>query len=199
MFYDALKGQCPLDIDPFKALVGPRPIGWISSLSSDGVANLAPYSFFNAVSDAPPIVMFSSGGRKDSIENIEATGDFVCNLASFDLREAMNTSSKIVGPEVDEFELAGLEKLPSRIVNAPRVANSPMALECRYLKTVALEDVNGDISSFAMVLGQVVGVHIDDKFIKDGRVRTALMQPLARHGYMDYSVVKETFRIERPD
>ena len=135
MFYNALKNECPLQIDPFKALVGPRPIGWISSLAPDGTVNLAPYSFFNGVCDSPPMVVFSSAGRKDSIENIEKTGEFVCNLATWELRDAMNVSSAAVGSEVDEFELAGLEKIPSTMVKPPRVAGSPVALECRYTQT----------------------------------------------------------------
>ena len=198
MYYNALAGDCPLPIDPFKAIVGPRPIGWISSLAVDGTANLAPYSFFNAVNDSPPMVMFSSAGRKDTIENVEATGEFVCNLANWELRDQMNLSSKMVEPGVDEFELAGLEKQTCELVSVPRVKSSPVALECRYLKTVRLDDLNGQVCAYQMVLGQVVGVHIDDRYIENERVRADLLQPLARHGYMDYSVVREIFRIERP-
>lgn len=198
MFYNALEKQCPLQIDPFKALVGPRPIGWISSLAKDGTANLAPYSFFNAVSDDPPLVMFSSAGHKDSISNIEATGEFVCNLANWDLREAMNVSSSQVGPEIDEFELAGVDKQESTMVKPPRVAGVPVALECRFVDKIALHDVDGKKSHYELVYGQVVGVFIDDAYIVDGRVNTAALQQLARHGYMDYSVVRETFRLERP-
>lgn len=198
MFYNALEKQCPLQIDPFKALVGPRPIGWISSLAADGTANLAPYSFFNAISDDPPLVMFSSGGRKDTIANIEATGEFVCNLANWDLREAMNVSSSQVGADVDEFELAGVEKQKSTMVKPPRVAGVPVALECRYIDTIATRDLAGNAGKYAMVYGQVVGVYIDDNCIVDGRVNASALQPLARHGYMDYSVVRETFRLERP-
>lgn len=198
MFYNALENQCPLQIDPFKALVGPRPIGWISSLAADGTANLAPYSFFNAISDDPPLVMFSSGGRKDTIANIEATGEFVCNLANWNLREAMNVSSSQVGAQVDEFELAGVEKHKSAMVKPPRVAGVPVALECRYIDTIATRDLAGKTGNYAMVYGQVVGVYIDDSCIVDGRVDAQALQPLARHGYMDYSVVRETFRLERP-
>ena len=198
MFYNALKNECPLPIDPFKALVSPRPIGWISSLSVDGTANLAPYSFFNGVCDGPPMVMFSSAGRKDTINNIEATGEFVCNLVTCDLREGMNVSSTGVGAQVDEFELAGLEKAPSSMVKPPRVAATPVALECRYTQTVPLLDVNGVAQNYTMVIGQVVGVYIDDALIENERVQIAKAKPIARHGYMDYSVVTELFRLERP-
>ncbi len=198
MFYNALKRECPLQIDPFKALVGPRPIGWISSLDPDGTANLAPYSFFNGVSDNPPMVVFSSAGRKDSITNIEQTGEFVCNLATWDLRDAMNVSSSGVDSEVDEFELAGLEKVPSEMVKPPRVAGSPVALECRHTQTVHMHDVNGDELKYALVIGQVVGIYIDDALIVNDRIDIASAKPIARHGYMDYSVVTELFRLERP-
>ena len=198
MFYNALKKECPLQIEPFKALVGPRPIGWISSLAADGTANLAPYSFFNGISDNPPLVAFSSAGRKDSIANIEETGEFVCNLATWDLREAMNVSSSGVGADVDEFELAGLEKAPCEMVKVPRVAASPVALECRYTQSLSLQDINGDELDYTLVIGQVVGIHIDDRLIVDGRVQIADAKPIARHGYMDYSVVTELFRLERP-
>lgn len=198
MFYETRNGGCPLQIDPFKALVGPRPIGWISTLSKEGVANLAPYSFFNAVSDNPPMVMFSSNSRKDTIENIEARGEFVCNLASHSLRDAMNVSSASVAPDVDEFDLAGLAKTPGNLVGVPRVGEAPASLECKYLKTVQLTDLDGHRTGYEIVIGQVVGVHIRDEFIRDGRVVSAKMELVARHGYMDYSTVYETFRIERP-
>ena len=198
MFYDALNKQCPLEIDPFKALVGPRPIGWISTMSASGVANLAPYSFFNAVADEPPLVMFSSGGHKDTLLNIAETGEFVCNLATHDLKDAMNVTSGMVDRTVDEFELAGLEKAAGKMVSVPRVALSPVALECRHTANIPLKDVEGAATKYEMVIGQVVGIYIDDAMIIDGRVDTRSMQQLARHGYMDYSSVSELFRIERP-
>ena len=198
MFYDALNKQCPLEIDPFKALVGPRPIGWISTISANGVANLAPYSFFNAVADSPALVMFSSGGHKDTLLNIAETGEFVCNLATHDLKEAMNISSGMVDRGIDEFELAGLEKAAGEMVSVPRVALSPVALECKQTSNVVLNDVNGKATGYEMVIGQVVGVYIDDAMIVEGRVEASRLQQLARHGYMDYSSVVETFRIERP-
>lgn len=196
MFYDAVENSHGLPFDPFKALVVPRPIGWISSLSASGVANLAPYSFFNAVSNRPNIVMFSSGGRKDSAANIEATGEFVCNMATWDLREAMNQSSANVGADIDEFELAGLDKAPSRLVKPPRVAASPVAFECTYLQTVELPPSNG--APNLVVFGQVIGIHIDDDVIQDGKVDVTRFKPIARLGYNDYAVVEELFEMVRP-
>ena len=143
MFYDAVANTHGLALDPFKALVAPRPIGWISTLSKAGVVNLAPYSFFNAVSEDPHFVMFASGGRKDSQRNAEETGEFVCSLATYDLREAMSKTSAAVGPDVDEMRLAGLTPAPSRLVKPPRVAESPVAFECRYWRTIELPGRNG--------------------------------------------------------
>lgn len=198
MFYDARKNDHGHPVDPFKAVVAPRPIGWISSLSPDGIANLAPYSFFNAMSDNPHYVVFGSAGRKDSISNIEATGEFVCNMATWDLREAMNQSSAMLDAGVDEFDHAGLEKADSTLVKVPRVAATPVALECKYVKTVDLPGHDNANGGYAMVIGEVVGVYIDDAFITDQRVNTAGMQPLARMGYSEYAVVTEAIRIRRP-
>lgn len=196
MHYDAVKRDHGLPIDPFKAIVMPRPIGWISSLSKAGVANLAPYSFFNAVADNPPFVMFTSGGRKDSQRNIEETGEFVCSLASWDQREAMNASSATVAAEVDEFALAGLETAASVFVKPPRVKGAPAALECRYWKSVELP---GGAHVGTLVIGAVIGIYIDDRFIKDGRVDSGAMRPLGRLGYSEYTVVDTVFRMRRPD
>jgi flavin reductase (DIM6/NTAB) family NADH-FMN oxidoreductase RutF len=138
MFYDAVANTHGLALDPFKALIAPRPIGWISTLGKNGVVNLAPYSFFNAVSEDPHFVMFASGGRKDSRRNAEETGEFVCSLATYALREAMSRTSAPVGPEVDEMRLAGLTPAPSRLVAPPRVKESPVAFECRYWRTIEL-------------------------------------------------------------
>ncbi len=202
MFYEVEKGH-GLPYDPFKALVAPRPIGWISSLTPDGSANLAPYSFFNAFAERPHYVAYGSGearrgGRKDSLTNIEATGEFVVNLATWDLREQMNASSANVPLGVDEFELAGLTKAACRLVKAPRVAESPVALECRYLQTVPLPADDGSVEDH-LVIGRVIGIHIDDRVIEDGRVNTAAMRPIARLGYSEYAVVTEAFRMRRPD
>lgn len=196
MFYDTLSNAHGLRHDPIKALVAPRPIGWISTIGRDGAINLAPYSFFNLVSEHPPYVMFSSGSRKDSQRNAEETGEFVCSLATFELREAMNTTSATVPPDVDEFALAGLAAAPSRLVRPPRVAASPVALECRYWQTMTLP--SRAAYAYAMVIGEVVGVHIDDRFVADGLVDTAAMQPIARLGYMDYAVVDKKFTLPRP-
>jgi flavin reductase (DIM6/NTAB) family NADH-FMN oxidoreductase RutF len=198
MFYDAIANKHGFPNDPFKALVAPRPIGWISTLSPKGIANLAPYSFFNAMSERPFYVVFGSNGRKHSVSNIEATGEFAVNLATWDLREAVNTSSARVAEDVDEFELAGLKKAPCRLINCPRVAASPAALECRLFKIVELPGDNGVAGDF-LTVGRVVGIHIDDRFIDDGRVNTAAMQLIARLGYSEYATVSEAWRMRRPD
>jgi flavin reductase (DIM6/NTAB) family NADH-FMN oxidoreductase RutF len=201
MHYDTALRNHGLPHDPFKALVVPRPIGWVATIGKDGVANLAPYSFFNAVSDRPPMLMFSSGGRKDSLRNIEDTGEFTCSIATWALRDAMNLSSAPVAPGVDEFELAGLRKADSRCVRPPRVAESPAAFECRLWKTLPMPPHQpGADSAYTVVFGQVVGVYIDDAFIKDGMVQSGEMRPLARLGYMDYSVLtpESMFTMNRP-
>ncbi len=198
MFYDAVANTHGLEWDPFKALVSPRPIGWISTRDKNSVVNLVPYSFFNAVSTAPHFVMFSSGGRKDSQRNAEETGEFVCSLATYDLRDAMNRTSKHVGPEVDEMVLAGLSPAPSNVVAPPRVAESPVAFECKYWRTIDLPGSDGGPGTHAIVLGQVVGVHIDDRAIVDGKVDVTKLKPIARLGYGDYAVIDEVFELSRP-
>jgi len=201
MFYDAVANTHGLAADPFKALVAPRPIGWIGTLDAAGRANLAPYSFFNAVCDRPPMVMFSSAGHKDSLRNIAETQEFTCSLANWALRDAMNLSSAPVAAGVDEFELAGLAKAPSRFVRPPRVAAAPAALECRLWQMLELPPLPGAASTrYTVVFGQVVGIYIDDAFIRDGLVLTGEMRPIARMGYMEYaSVTPETvFALSRP-
>ncbi|MCG3190555.1 MAG: hypothetical protein LKCHEGNO_03299 [Burkholderiaceae bacterium] len=201
MHYDARTRDHGLKHDPFKALVAPRPIGWIGSIDAQGRANLAPYSFFNAVSDRPPMVMFSSGGHKDSLRNIEASGEFTCSLATWTLRDAINLSSAAVAHGVDEFRLAGLQAAASSFVEAPRVAAAPAALECRLWKMLPLPAPAGRAeAAYTVVFGEVVGVYIDDAFIVDGMVHTGAMQPIARMGYMEYSVVspESVFRLNRP-
>jgi len=188
--------------DPFKSCVIPRPIGWISSLSPDGVANLAPYSFFNGVSGDPPMVMFGSGARdadnpKDTIHNIEQTGEFVCSMVSYELRDEMNETSAGVGPEVDEAAFAGLEMEPSVLVKPMRVKAAPIHLECTYFDTMILPvDRNG--AGNAICVGTVVGVHIKDEVLKDGFVDVEKIRPLARLGYMDYTTVDSVFAMGRP-
>ena len=199
MFYDPRVGDHHLPHDPFKSLIVPRPIGWISTISGDGVVNLAPYSFFNGVASAPAVVMFCPGGaaRKDSLANVEETGEFVVNVATDGQREQMNETSAVVGPEIDEFALAGLEPLPSRVVKPPRVAGAPVHMECRHLQTIVLpSDYPGAPNH--MVLGLVVGIHIDEAILTDGMVDMAKFRPIARLGYMDYTVVDNVFTMMRP-
>lgn len=198
MFYDPRSETHGLAHNPFNALVAPRPIGWISSLSKDGTANLAPYSFFNAVSGRPPFVMFSSAGRKDSQTNIEETGEFVVNMAVAELREALNLSSAPVAAGVDEFDLAGLKKAECRNVSVPRVAASPVALECVLNKVVALTARDGTKAVSEVMFGEVVGIHISDDVIVDGIVDVKRLRPLARLGYMDYAIVDDVFEMHRP-
>jgi len=198
MFYEPSKRNHGLPHDPFKAIVAPRPIGWITSMSARGEINLAPYSYFNGVSSDPPMVMFASEGRKDSVVFVEETREFVCNLATFDLREQMNTTSGPYPRGVDEMKEAGLEAAPSVLVKVPRVKASPCAMECKWLQTVRLADADGRPTQRHVVFGQVVGIHIDDRFIKNGRLDTAAMAPIARCGYADYSVVDKVFAIPRP-
>jgi flavin reductase (DIM6/NTAB) family NADH-FMN oxidoreductase RutF len=194
-----------LPFDPFKALAVPRPIGWIGTLGRDGRRNLAPYSFFNAISDRPPMVMFSSGGHKDTLRNIEETGEFTCSIANWDLHQAMNLSSAPVAPGVDEFALAGLTPAASIAIQAPWVAEAPAAFECRLWKTIALPAPAGKPGAappvgYTMVIGEVLAIYIDDRYIEDGIVQTGKMRPLARLGYMDYSVVtpESLFTLNRP-
>jgi flavin reductase (DIM6/NTAB) family NADH-FMN oxidoreductase RutF len=198
MFYDTAKNDHGLPRDPFKAIVAPRPIGWITSMSAKGEINLAPYSFFNAVSDAPPIVLFSSEGPKDSLVFVEETKEFVCNLATFELRTAVVKTSAQLPRGVNEMAQAGLASAPCRLVRPPRVAASPCALECKLLQIIEMVDLDGKPSHRHVVFGQVVGIHIDDRFVKDGRLDTAAMAPIARCGYADYSVVDKVFSIPRP-
>lgn len=187
--------------DPFKALVAPRPIGWISTLDGDGVPNLAPYSFFNAACDTPPILMFSSAGMKHSASHAHATREFVWNLSTWALREAMNATSAALPRGESEFAHAGLSLAPGRLVGAPRVAEAPVALECRVSQTLSLTALDGAEVDRHVVFGQVVGVHIDEQFVDArGQVDTAALQPVARCGYRDeYAVVGELFRMTRPD
>ena len=199
MFYEPdERDKSKLPHDPFKAIVAPRPIGWITSISSNGEVNLAPYSYFNGVNSRANIVMFASEGRKDSVSFIEETGEFVCNLATWDLREAMNATSAPLARGINEMQRAGLEAAPSRLVKPPRVAGSPCALECKLIKIVAMETADGKPLDSHVVFGQVVGVHIDDRFIIDGLLDTAAMKPIARCGYNQYAVVESLFSMDRP-
>ncbi|MGI9479108.1 MAG: flavin reductase family protein [Hyphomicrobiaceae bacterium] len=202
MFYETAANDHGLPRDPYKALILPRPIGWISTLSKDGVCNIAPYSFFNAISEKPHYVIFGSATAKDSVRNIEETGEFVCSLSTYDLRGEMNVTSAAVPHGVDEFPLSGLTAVKSQLVAPPRVKESPAALECKHWKTIELPPAvpGGKHGSFA-VIGLVVGIYIDDAALKDGFVDTARLMPLSRLGYMDYSWVSgETMvTINRPE
>jgi flavin reductase (DIM6/NTAB) family NADH-FMN oxidoreductase RutF len=199
LFYEpATRDTTLLQHDPFKALIVPRPIGWVSTMSQTGAVNLAPYSFFNGVSEKPPMIVVSSNGRKDSLTFAEETGEFVWNMATFDLREAMNETSAPLPRGQSEFDYAGLETAPSRKVAPPRVARSPAALECKVSEILHLKDMSGTLTDNYLIFGQVVGVHIDAAFIKDGLVDTAAMRPIARCGYFDYAVVDEVFAMPRP-
>jgi flavin reductase (DIM6/NTAB) family NADH-FMN oxidoreductase RutF len=198
MYYDPRRSNHGLSHNPMTALVVPRPIGWISTLSRGGVVNLAPYSFFNVVSGAPPFIMFASKPRKDSQRNAEETGEFVYNMATYELREAVNASSAEYGSAISEPDRIGLEMAPCREVKPPRVARSPVALECRYYKTVELVSSDGTRNTSSVILGEVVGIHIDDRVIVNGHIDVTRMQPLARLGYMDYCAVNELFAIQRP-
>lgn len=198
MFYEPAAGH-PLPRDPFKAIVAPRPIGWISAVDAEGRVNLAPYSFFNAISTDPHMVMFSSEGEKDALAFARETGEFVCSLATFDLREAMNATSAPLPRGESEFAHAGLTPAPSRIVKAPRVAESPVALECKLVQIVPLTGLSGR-TTYHMAIGEVVGVHIDERFLVDGFLDIASMRPIARAGYFDYFVAtpETRFSIRRP-
>lgn len=182
----------------------PRPIGWISTVSPGGIHNLAPYSQFQNLTFDPPYVMFAAnkntrGNRKDSVINAEQTGEFVYNMATYDLREAVNRSAAEVSPEVDEFELSGLTKLPSIRVKPCRVAESPIQFECRYYGTLRLPG-NGPMGTVDVTIGRVVLIHIKDDIIaSDGRIDLLRIRPLARLGYYDYTSVESIFKMVIPD
>ncbi|MEA9557510.1 flavin reductase family protein [Xanthomonas nasturtii] len=199
-FYEPAHGH-GLPHDPFNAIVGPRPIGWIGSRSAEGIANLAPYSFFNAFNYTPPIVGFASIGRKDSVRNIEATGQFTWNLATRPLAEAMNASAAMVPSEVDEFALAGLQMAPSRLIDAPRVAASPVSFECRLSQLVQLHSASGQAIETWLVLGEVVGVHLAHSALDNGVYDPAKVQTILRAGGpADYFEVQPQarFQMRRP-
>jgi len=181
------------------ALVLPRPIGWISTIGADGVVNLAPYSFFNAIAGRPPFVMFASSGRKDSQRNAETSGEFVANLATFDLRDAVNATSATLAPEIDEAALAGLEMAPSLSVRPPRVLRSPVALECLTTNIIPLVCRDGTTSYNTLIVGEVVGIYIDDAVLTDGRIDVRKLKPISRLGYDEYAVTETIFRMTRPD
>ncbi|PKN63014.1 MAG: flavin reductase family protein [Deltaproteobacteria bacterium HGW-Deltaproteobacteria-15] len=203
MHYDPEKDDHGLAYSPFKSCVVPRPIGWISTVSGAGVHNLAPFSQFQNLTFDPPYVMFAAnqktnGGRKDTVVNTEETHEFVYNMATYDLREAVNLSAAEVPPEVDEFDLAKVTKTPSMRVKPCRVAESPVQFECRYTQTVRLPG-NGVMGTVDIVIGRVVLIHIKDDVIKaDGRLDIVKIRPLARLGYYDYTTVDSLFEMQIP-
>ena len=206
MFYDTARRDHGMTVDPWTALVVPRPIGWISTIDGQGRVNLAPYSFYNAVSGSPPMVYFSTTGTygdnptKHSRRNAEETGEFVVNMVSAELAEQMNVTTTMVDYGVDELKLAGLTPAPCNLVKPPRVRESPVALECKYWRTIELPAEKGnEAKRGSVVFGQVVGVHIDDSIIKDGRIDTLAFKPVARLGYSEYTTTDNVWRMRRPD
>ena len=197
MFYEPRLGH-GLPHDPFKAIIAPRPVGWISTVDAEGRPNLAPYSFFNAVHSRPPMLAFTSESMKHSAANAIATGEFVFNLCTVPLFEAMNISSGDLPTGASEFEAAKLEAAPCRLVKAPRVAAAPAALECKVAGSMQLKDAAGRTLEGWIIIGEVVGVHINEAFLTDGRFDTAKAQPVARCGYRDYAAVTTVFEALRP-
>ena len=199
MFFEPkARDKTLLPHDPFKALIAPRPVGWISSMDREGRINLAPYSFFNAFSGAPPLVGFCSEGEKDSMTFARDSGEFVWNMATYDLRWQMSESSAPLGRGESEFEHTGLTMAPSKLVRAPRVKESPAQLECQVTEIFQLRDMEGNQTPRFLVMGQVIGIHIDDDCIENGIVQITRMKPIARCGYQDYAVLDDVFSIKRP-
>ena len=200
MFYQPKKN--PFSIDPYKSLIFPRPIGWISSIDKKGIVNLAPYSYFNAIADDPPQIMFVAAAsdrpsqKKDTLRNIMTTKEFVVNFATTATRKQMNLSSKDIHKDDDEFVLAKLKKRKSRLVKVPSVDDSPVNLECKLLKSIKLKSTSRNFST--MVMGEVIGIYIKDSFIEKGRVNSAAMRYVARMGYSDYTTVSSKFKMKRP-
>jgi flavin reductase (DIM6/NTAB) family NADH-FMN oxidoreductase RutF len=180
-FYEPSKGH-GLPHDPFNAIVGPRPIGWISSQDAQGKLNLAPYSFFNAFNYVPPIIGFCSIGRKDSLNNVEQTGEFAWNLATRGLAEQMNMSCAAVPADVNEFELANLTAEPSRIVSVPRIKETPVAFECKVTQIIQLQRADKENVPSWLIMGEVVAVHIAKRLLKEGIYDTAAGEPILRGG-----------------
>lgn len=197
MFYEPAKGH-GLPHDPFKAIVAPRPIGWISTMSGEGLLNLAPYSFFNAISSHPPLVMFSSDGEKDSATFARETGEFVVNLVGHALVDKMNASAIDAPRGISEFGYAELTPAPSKLVAPPRVAEAPAALECKVTEIFRPKTIKGEESANVVVIGQVVGVHLDDAMLTDGLFDVVKAGNVSRLGYMDYSAITDVFGMRRP-
>ncbi|MBB2751132.1 UNVERIFIED_ORG: flavin reductase (DIM6/NTAB) family NADH-FMN oxidoreductase RutF [Rhizobium aethiopicum] len=198
MFYTTDGNRHGLAHDPFKAIVSPRPIGWIGSKGRDGSINLAPYSFFNAVADRPKLVMFSSAGRKDSQRNAAETGVFTCNFVGRDLAEKMNLSSAALPYGESEFAFAGLTPKQAELIDAPYVGEAFAVLECRVTEIIEPKTLSGTPSENVLVFGEVVGIRIDEAIVRDGRLDMSIARPLARMGYMDYSEGSDVFEMMRP-
>ena len=198
MFYPTDTNKHGLAHDPFKAIVAPRPIGWIGTKGTDGSLNLGPYSFFNAISDRPKLVMFSSSGRKHSQQNARETGVFTCSFVSRNLIDQMNLSSATVPYGVNEFEFSGLTAKQGEIVDAPYVAEAFAVLECKVTEIIEPRGLSGEPSENVMVIGEVVGIHIDETIIREGRLDMAIARPVARMGYMDYAEGSDVFELIRP-
>ena len=203
MYYETDKNDHGLPYNPLKACVVPRPIGWVTTISAAGVVNLAPFSFFNLLSYDPPFVLFSAGGheedggKKDSVMNVEATGEFVYNMATWAQREQMNRTALIVERGLDEMAATGLEPLPSRLVRPPRIRDSPVQFECRRHEIIVLPGCKPS-SEHHLVIGRVVAVHIDDAVLTaDGRIDVLKMRPIARLGYKDYTSIESVFQMEK--
>jgi flavin reductase (DIM6/NTAB) family NADH-FMN oxidoreductase RutF len=197
-YYEPVNGH-GLKHDPFNAIIAPRPIGWISSCDARGHVNLAPYSFFNAFNYRPPLIGFSSTSRKDTVSNIQETGEFVWNLATMALAQAMNQTSATVPHEINEFTISGLTEVPSRLVKPPRVLESPVSFECKLAQIIQLQGADGRKVEAWLTLGEVVAVHIDKRLIKDGIYQTALAHPIMRAGRMgDYFEVTPEAMFEMP-
>lgn len=203
MFYETRLNNHHLSFNPFKACVVPRPIAWISSISKEDIVNLAPFSYFNAVADIPPIIMFASSYKKDksakdSLRNIEAIGEFVVNIVGYPLREQMNQTSASLAYGISESEKFAIETIPANLVKPPRVKASPIHLECKYIETHALK-VEGNLASSKIIFGHVLGIHIQDDLLVNGKVDIQKLRPLARLGYDEYTFVNEIFHMQRPD
>jgi len=203
MFYDTRKNAHGLPFNPFNSLIIPRPIGWISSQDNEGNINLAPYSYFNAVCDDPAMVMFATvnsrldGTLKDTIHNVETQGEFVVNMATYELREAVNLSSATLPRDKDEFTFANLESIPSILVKPLRIQKSPINLECVYYQSIQLP-LNSTGNTNRIIIGKVLGIHIDDSIIVDGKIDVTKIKPIARLGYADYAVIENIFKMQRP-
>lgn len=195
MFYETAKDNHGLRFNPMKALVVPRPIGWITAMSAKGETNPSPYSFFNILSVQPDIVGLSSEGRKNALVFAEETKEFVCNFATYDLRDEMNETATAAPRGENEMLFAGLEAAPCKMVTPPCVKGSPVVLECRWLQTVPLWPLDGSDARYDLVLGQVVCVFIEDILIKDGLIDSAAMKPIARAGYNDYFVSDASVKV----